>query len=88
MRIRDKKTLEERIQEKKQDIIDSFKYMNRCDEEKMQCRYCKFAQKEHIGWSHCVQYPVDKPDDVYFENAPCPKFEQGIDLLPFELTMT
>lgn len=61
--------------------------MQRCDEEKMQCRFCRFAEKEHIGRGYCVCYPEPKrkPDDVYFDNAPCPKFERGEDLLPYEI---
>lgn len=61
--------------------------MRRCDEEQMQCRYCQFAEKEHIGRSYCISYPKDirKPDDVYFDNAPCPKFKEGEDLLLYEI---
>lgn len=58
--------------------------MRICDVTKMACRNCKFATKEHIGGSGCAQYQ-DKPDDVYFDNAPCPKFGQGEDLLPYEI---
>lgn len=58
-----------------------------CNEEKMQCRYCKHAEKEHIGRGYCKMYPEGtyKPDDVYFDNALCPKFEKGEDLLPYEI---
>lgn len=58
-----------------------------CDIEKMQCRYCKFAEKEHIGRGYCIKYPesVRKPTDVYFKNAKCPQFEEGEDLLPYEI---
>ena len=56
-----------------------------CDEEKMACRYCRFAEKEHIGRGYCSQYPKRKPHDIYFDNAPCPKFKRGEDLLPYEI---
>lgn len=61
--------------------------MRRCNEEKMQCRTCAHAEKEHIGKARCEAYPdgAGKPDDVYFDNAPCPKYKQGEDLLPFEI---
>ena len=57
------------------------------DVEKMQCRHCKYAEKEHIGRGKCEQYPdgKGKPFEVYFDNAPCPKFEEGEDLLPYEI---
>lgn len=61
--------------------------MRTCDTEKMVCRYCKHAEKEHIGRGYCEEYPEPKgkPRDVYIDNAPCPKFEQGEDLLPYEI---
>ena len=61
--------------------------IRKCDEAKMKCCFCRFAEKEHIGRGHCEKYPeaVRKPRDVYFDNAPCPKFEQGEDLLPYEI---
>lgn len=61
--------------------------MRRCNEEKMACRFCAYAEKEHIGRCYCAKYPdgIYKPNDVYFENAPCPKFKQGEDLLPYEI---
>lgn len=61
--------------------------MQTCNEEKMACRFCIFAEREHIGRCYCVAYPdgVYKPHDVYFQNASCPKFKQGEDLLPYEI---
>jgi len=61
--------------------------MQSCNEEKMQCRFCKHAEKEHIGRGYCEEYPeeIRKPRDVYYDNAPCPKFEKGEDLLKYEI---
>ena len=61
--------------------------LRRCNEEKVPCRFCKHAEKEHIGRGYCAMYPesIRKPRDVYFDNASCPKFERGEDLLPFEI---
>ncbi len=61
--------------------------MRTCDELKMCCRTCIFAEKEHIGWGVCKKYPegIRKPREVYFDNAPCPKYEEGEDLLPYEI---
>lgn len=61
--------------------------MRRCNEKKMACRFCAHAEKEHIGRCYCTEYPdgIYKRNDVYFENAPCPKFKQGEDLLPYEI---
>jgi hypothetical protein len=46
-----------------------------------------FAEKEHIGRGKCEKYPGGKPDKVYFENAPCPAFREGEDLLPHEIVI-
>ncbi len=64
--------------------------MRRCDEEKMKCRFCAHAEKQHIGAGRCEEYPDEKgkPRDVYFDNAPCPKFKEGEDLLPYENTIS
>mgnify|MGYP007128600336 CR=1 FL=1 len=59
--------------------------MRTCDVEKMQCRTCVYAEKEHIGKAECEAYPEGKPDDVYFDNASCPKYKKGEDLLPYEI---
>lgn len=56
-----------------------------CNEKKMHCRFCAFAEREHIGRGECTEYPDGKPGDVYFDNSKCPKFKQGEDLLPFEI---
>lgn len=63
--------------------------IQRCNEEKMACRFCEHAEKEHIGRGSCDVYPEPKgkPNDVYFDNAPCPKFERGEDLLPYEIVI-
>lgn len=55
--------------------------------EKIACRTCRFAEKEHICLARCVKYPDEpgKPDDVCFDNAPCPEYEEGEDLLPYEI---
>lgn len=53
------------------------------DELKIACRFCVYCYKGHIGNSSCMKY--DRiPNEVYFDNAPCPKFEKGEDLLPYE----
>lgn len=51
------------------------------------CRFCAYAQKEKILNAWCMAYPTGKgkPDMVYFDNKPCPKFKAGEDLLPYEL---
>lgn len=61
--------------------------MRSCNEEKMACRFCTHAEKEHIGRGYCSEYPkgIYKPRDVYIENAPCPNFKRGEDLLPYEI---
>lgn len=59
--------------------------MRTSDEEKIACRFCKHAEREHIGRCTCRKYPEWKPDNVMFDNAPCPKFERGEDLLPYEI---
>lgn len=61
--------------------------MRTCNEELMQCRTCAYAEKEHIGRGYCSQYPdpKGKPRDVYIENASCPKYKEGEDLLPYEI---
>jgi len=59
--------------------------MRSCDEKKMQCRFCAFAEREHIGRGKCEKYPDGKPDDVYFQNADCQRFKRGEDLLPYEI---
>ena len=61
--------------------------MQTCNAKKIACRFCKHAEKEHIGCWCCECYPDGhgKPDSVCFDNAPCPKFETGEDLLPYEI---
>lgn len=61
--------------------------MKKCDEKNMVCRYCTHAEKEHIGRCYCTEYPdgVYKPNKVMFNNAKCPRFERGEDLLPYEI---
>ncbi|MEO1815327.1 MAG: hypothetical protein ABGU93_07060 [Acetobacterium sp.] len=60
--------------------------LRKANEEKMHCRTCRHAQKGHIGWGRCEVYE-DKPDDVYFDNAQCPKYEEGEDLLKYEIVI-
>ncbi|MCH1984173.1 hypothetical protein MCG98_16525 [Ruminococcus sp. OA3] len=57
------------------------------DAKTVKCRTCKSAEKEHICRAWCVKYPkgVYKPHDVCFENADCPEYERGEDLLPYEI---
>lgn len=57
------------------------------DVEKIACRYCVIAEKEHIARYYCSEYPEPegKPSEVMFDNAPCPKFKKGEDLLPYEI---
>ena len=57
------------------------------DVNKIACRFCGHAEKEHIARAHCKEYPegVWKPKEVCFDNAPCPKFKEGEDLLPYEI---
>lgn len=57
------------------------------DVETIACRTCKFAEKEHIIRAWCQKYPdgTYKPKEVCFENASCPKYEKGEDLLPYEI---
>jgi hypothetical protein len=54
--------------------------------EKMACRYCKFAERGYISRAYCSQYPFNiwKPADIFLGDTPCPRFEKGEDLLPFE----
>ncbi len=59
--------------------------MRTCNEKKMACRYCSYAEQGHIGRGECKEYPDGKPDDVYFDSADCPKFSEGEDLLPYEI---
>ncbi len=55
--------------------------------EKIACRRCKHAEKEHLARAYCEEFPegIWKPNEVVFKNAPCPKFKQGKDLLPYEI---
>lgn len=57
------------------------------DEQKIPCRKCANAQKGKILNARCLAYPNEKgkPDEVYFDNKPCPKFKSGEDLLPYEI---
>ncbi|MCB7304848.1 hypothetical protein NE683_15195 [Bariatricus massiliensis] len=57
------------------------------DVEKIKCRTCKFAEKEHIGRAWCEKYPQGtyKPYEVCFDNTDCPDYEEGEDLLPYEI---
>ena len=54
------------------------------DENKIACRFCRFATKGYLDDGGCKKYDI-KPHDVYFENAPCPEFEEGEDLLPYQI---
>lgn len=61
--------------------------MRTCNEEEIHCRFCQSAERERIGRGTCKEYPDGKPDDVYFDNANCPKFKRGEDLLPYEIVI-
>ncbi|WP_414150315.1 hypothetical protein ACIZ62_12895 [Acetobacterium carbinolicum] len=58
--------------------------LRRSNAEKIHCRTCKHAEKSHICRGRCEIFE-HKPDDVYFDNAPCPKYEKGEDLLKYEI---
>ena len=51
------------------------------------CRIDAYAQKGKILNAWCMAYPTGKgkPDMVYFDNKPCPKFKAWEDLLQYEL---
>lgn len=55
--------------------------------EKIACRFCRHEEKGKIGMLRCSAFPSDagKPKAVLFDNASCPKFEKGEDLLPYEI---
>jgi len=59
--------------------------MQTTNEKKIVCRYCRHATRHHLDSCTCEKYPKWKPDDVMFENAPCSEFEEGEDLLPFQI---
>lgn len=59
--------------------------LRRGDEKLIPCRTCTNAEKEHILRAKCHAYPEGKPDDVYFDNAPCPRYKRGEDLLKYEI---
>jgi len=42
--------------------------------EKVACRYCRWAELGNMKLYNCDEYPDGKPDDVYYDNAECPKF--------------
>ncbi|NMC56632.1 MAG: hypothetical protein GYA50_05375 [Eubacteriaceae bacterium] len=54
------------------------------NEKKIACRTCKYAIKAGIGKMYCNMYK-EKPDNVYFNNEECAKYEQGEDLLKYEI---
>ena len=61
--------------------------IQRCDPEKVACRTCKNALNGGIAKAICRVYDGSngvKPDDVYFENAPCKAYIEGEDLLDYE----
>ena len=65
--------------------LDDIKGINIPDVEKVNCRDCLNAMKGKILYSRCKAYPERKPKDVYYFYANCPKYEQGEDLLKFEI---
>ena len=54
------------------------------DGNKIACRTCQNAIKSGICKVACKVYDI-KPKAVCFDNAPCPKYEKGEDLLPYEI---
>lgn len=54
------------------------------DEKNIPCRTCVKAIKGGICKGNCQAFEV-KPLDIYFDNVPCPKYEEGEDLLKYEI---
>lgn len=48
-----------------------------CDENRIQCKTCKWARLAGPTCGSCAEYK-NKPADVYFEGQPCPKFKEYI----------
>ena len=61
--------------------------LRRGNKKTIPCRTCLNAKKGQILSARCRAYPNDKgkPDEVYFDNAPCPRYKAGEDLLPYEI---
>jgi hypothetical protein len=61
----------------------------RPDVRALPCRTCKNAYPGGIAKATCKVYnDVDtnsKPQNVYYENEPCPNYEEGEDLISEEL---
>lgn len=49
-----------------------------CDPVTIPCRYCDRAKNGHYTSAECEVFE-DKPDNVYFENAPCPHYSEAWD---------
>jgi hypothetical protein len=69
--------------------LSNIKGLRTADPEKVQCRYCENAIKGGICKGTCKVFDDiennRKPDEVYFDNAPCPKFIKGEDLIKYEV---
>lgn len=69
--------------------LSSMKGIRTADPEQIACRNCKNAIRGAICKGTCKKYNEinnnRKPEDVYFDNAPCPKYEKGEDLLKYEI---
>ncbi len=46
-----------------------------CDEEHLPCKTCKWARLAGPLCGSCSQFK-NKPEDVYFNGQPCPKYEE------------
>ncbi len=57
------------------------------DVDKVNCRDCIYAMKGKILCSKCEKYPNLKQKDVYHFYAKCPEYEQGEDLLKYEIQL-
>lgn len=57
---------------------EPFPKMQGCNLETIPCRFCRFAPKGRYALAACDKFD-DKPDEVYFDSAPCPLFEEGHD---------
>jgi hypothetical protein len=74
-----------------QDNDKDFIGWKRANARELPCRTCKNAFPGGIAKATCEVfndiYTNAKPENVYFENEPCPKYEQGEDLISKELIL-
>jgi hypothetical protein len=59
------------------------------DEEKIVCRNCEYAIKGGIGKATCKKFDGKKnnykSENVCFNNAPCPEYKKGENLIKYEV---